>query len=171
MDEMITPRKAPSRKECEAHIRKILAKEVLLEEGRNHHFKTAADFMKYFESLYPAGSALTKQVQRAVKSMNMPKDENGYFIINKTQEQLDQEQELKRVLSRTNAEVVSADVPLETVFLRADANYRSYLLQLFAESDTFRGKYVSIFEGSDGLLFLTENGSQLKTLLTSLLAQ
>ena len=65
-----------------------------LRKGKNEHFRTAADFMKYFESLYPASDALTKQVQRAIRSLNMPKDELGYFIPNKTAEQLAQEQEL-----------------------------------------------------------------------------
>ncbi len=45
--------------------------------------------MKYFESLYPASDALTKQVQRAIRSLNMPKDELGYFIPNKTAEQFE----------------------------------------------------------------------------------
>lgn len=76
-------RKNPSRKECEDIIRRILMTEML-EKGKNEHFKTATDFMKYFESLYPASDSLTKQVQRAIKSLDMPKDPNGYFIINKT---------------------------------------------------------------------------------------
>ena len=58
-------RKNPSRETCEGIIRRILMTEVL-EKGKNEHFRTAADFMKYFESLYPASDALTKQVQRAI---------------------------------------------------------------------------------------------------------
>ena len=54
-------RKNPSRETCEGIIRRILMTEVL-EKGKNEHFRTAADFMKYFESLYPASDALTKQV-------------------------------------------------------------------------------------------------------------
>ena len=80
-------RKNPSRETCEGIIRRILMTEVL-EKGKNEHFRTAADFMKYFESLYPASDALTKQVQRAIRSLNMPKDELGYFIPNKTAEQV-----------------------------------------------------------------------------------
>ena len=83
-------RKNPSRETCEGIIRRILMTEVL-EKGKNEHFRTAADFMKYFESLYPASDALTKQVQRAIRSLNMPKDELGYFIPNKTAEQLAQD--------------------------------------------------------------------------------
>lgn len=45
-------RKNPSRETCEGIIRRILMTEVL-EKGKNEHFRTAADFMKYFESLYP----------------------------------------------------------------------------------------------------------------------
>ena len=72
-DTKTTQRRNPSRKECEDIIRRILMTEVL-EKGTNEHFKTAADFMKYFESLYPASDSLTKQVQRAIKSLAMPKD-------------------------------------------------------------------------------------------------
>ena len=42
-------RKNPSRETCEGIIRRILMTEVL-EKGKNEHFRTAADFMKYFES-------------------------------------------------------------------------------------------------------------------------
>ena len=84
---------------CEGIIRRILMTEVL-EKGKNEHFRTAADFMKYFESLYPASDALTKQVQRAIRSLNMPKDELGYFIPNKTAEQLAQEQELTYIFKK-----------------------------------------------------------------------
>lgn len=47
---------------------------------KNRHFRKAADFMSYFESLYPASDALTKQVQRAVQSLHMPKDANGFLL-------------------------------------------------------------------------------------------
>ena len=83
-------KKNQSRQVCENTIKRILMTEIL-ENGRNQHFRTAADFMNYFEALYPASSALTKQVQRAVKSLNMPKDEFGYFIPNKTAAQLSHE--------------------------------------------------------------------------------
>lgn len=72
-------RKNPSREACEGIIKHILMTEVL-EKGKNEHFRSAADFMSYFESLYPASDALTKQVQRAVKALDMPKDDDGYFI-------------------------------------------------------------------------------------------
>ena len=64
----------PSRAKCEMIIMRILSTEIR-ENGKNTHFKNAMDFMAYFESLYPAGSALTKQVQRAIKSMDLAKDE------------------------------------------------------------------------------------------------
>ena len=73
-------RKNPSRETCEGIIRRILMTEVL-EKGKNEHFRTAADFMKYFESLYPASDALTKQVQRAVQSLHMPKSFRGFSFI------------------------------------------------------------------------------------------
>ena len=94
-----TLRKNPSRQTCETIIKRILMTEVL-EKGTNRHFKQASDFMSYFESLYPASDSLAKQVQRAVKSMNMPKDSNGYFIINKSREQLEQEEDLRYSVSK-----------------------------------------------------------------------
>ena len=57
-----TIRKNPSRETCENTIKRILMTEVL-QNGVNRHFRNAADFMNYFESLYPASDALTKQVQ------------------------------------------------------------------------------------------------------------
>ena len=81
-------RKNPSRETCEGIIKRILMTEVL-QHGTNRHFKSASDFLSYFESLYPASDALTKQVQRAVKALDMPKDEKGYFIVNKTIDQFD----------------------------------------------------------------------------------
>lgn len=101
-------------------------------KGKNEHFKTATDFMKYFESLYPASDSLTKQVQRAIKSLDMPKDPNGYFIINKTAEQLDQDQELSFMLQKSKAHVTSLE-DYETLFLATDPNYKYYLLQLIRE--------------------------------------
>ena len=73
-------RKNPSRETCENTIRRILMTEVL-EHGKNKHFRSASDFMKYFESLYPASDALTKQVQRAIKAMDMPKDEKPLTLL------------------------------------------------------------------------------------------
>ena len=75
-------RKNPSRETCESIIRRILMTE-LTQNGKNRHFRKATDFMSYFESLYPASDALTKQVQRAVQSLHMPKDADGFFIVHK----------------------------------------------------------------------------------------
>lgn len=161
-------RKNPSRVTCEEQIKRILMTEVL-EQGTNHHFKTAADFMKYFESLYPAGPGLTKQVQRAVKHLDMPKNAKGYFIINKTKEQIAQEDELTAALSKTDASILDVDLPLEVVFLKTDVSYRTYLKELILNSDIFQGKYETLLDSSHGLLFLTQNKNQLRTLIESLI--
>ena len=159
-------RRNPSRKECEDIIRRILITEVL-EHGSNHHFKNASDFMNYFESLYPASDSLTKQVQRAVKAIGMPKDSNGYYIINKTEEQLDQDKELSFLLQKTQA--VPEDLSeYETLFLQTASPYKDYLLQLIEESATFSDKYITIVNSSQGLLFYTRSASQLKILIASL---
>ena len=103
--------KNPSRKSCEQTIRKILTREYE-EYGSNHHFKQASDFMVYFESLHPASPSLTKQVQRAVSALNLPRDENGYFMINKTAEDYAVEQELTHLLSDSSLTDLSCCTPM-----------------------------------------------------------
>ena len=160
-------RKNPSRAACEDIIRRILMTEVL-EKGTNEHFKTAADFMSYFQSLYPASDSLTKQVQRAVKSLGMPKDERGYYIINKTESQLNQDKELAFLLKKTDATITPLD-SYETVFLKTDPEYKDYLYQLLSESDTFAEKIITMFNTSNGIIFYTNNKQQLEILINSLI--
>ena len=156
----------PSRHYCEEQIRRILMTEVL-QHGRNTHFKSAKDFMTYFESLYPPGPALTKQVQRAIKSMDMPKDKNGFLIIDKSKGQLSQDKELALFLSRSNALEEEME-PLEFLFLRTELKYRDYLLQIIRESDTLKGKYYTALPSSDGILFFCPNKNRLSALLENL---
>ncbi len=164
---METLRKNPSRKECEEQIKRILMTEVL-ENGKNSHFKSAKDFMKYFESLYPVGESLNKQVQRAIKALDMPRDESGYFIINKTSAQMDEDREIGRILRSAKAESVDLE-KYDKLFLRMDEKYREYFVKLLQESKTFEGKYVTIVNSSDGLIIYTDNKTNLVTLINSLM--
>lgn len=163
----ISLRKNPSRETCEGIIKRILMTEIL-EKGKNEHFRTAADFMNYFESLYPASDALTKQVQRAVKSLNMPKDEFGYFIPNKTTEQLEQEKELGYLLQKADAAVFSME-DYKPLFLKTKKAAASYLLHVIENSPVFEGKFLTAIEVSNGILFYTKNPSQLEILINSLI--
>ena len=166
MEHSTTLRKNPSREVCQNVIRRILMTEVL-EHGSNKHFRFASDFMNYFESLYPASDALTKQVQRAVKAMDMPKDENGYFIVNKTSAQLEQESELTNILRIANVSLHPME-QVDTVFLSCPTHLRSHLIYLIETTPSFQGKYITLLESSNGVLIYTENKSQLVTLLNSL---
>ena len=166
MERRTTLRKNPSRETCENIIKRILMTEVL-ENGRNKHFRFASDFMNYFESLYPASDALTKQVQRAIKSLNMPKDENGFYIVNKTAAQLENEKEISHLLKNANVLVHPMD-QVDTIFLSIHSYMRSYLIHLIETTETFQGKYITMVETSNGLLIYTENKSQLLILLNSL---
>ena len=160
-------RKNPSRKECENVIKKILMTEVL-ERGTNEHFKSASDFMSYFQSLYPASDSLTKQVQRAVKNLGMPKDERGYFIINKTEAQLEQDKEIAFLMKKTNASLVPLE-EYETLFLKTDPGHKDYLYQLLSESDTFSDKVITMINSSNGILLYTNNKHQLEIMVNSLI--
>lgn len=166
-EETLNLRKNPSRKECEKVIKKILMTEVL-ERGTNEHFKTASDFLSYFQSLYPASDSLTKQVQRAVKSLGMPKDERGYFIINKTEDQLNQDKEIAFILQKTNASLLPFE-EYETLFLKADGKYKDYLYQLLSESETFADKVITMINSSNGIILFTNNKHQLEILVNSLI--
>ena len=106
------------------------------------------------DSLYPASDSLAKQVQRAVKSMNMPKDSNGYFIINKSREQLEQEEDLRYLFQKASASVEPLE-EYETVFLRADAKLASYLMDTIEGSITFQDNYITMVKTSNGILFYT----------------
>ncbi len=166
-EERTSLRKNPSRKTCEGIIKRILMTEIL-EKGKNEHFRTASDFMNYFESLYPASDALTKQVQRAIKSLNMPKDAYGYFIPNKTTSQLNHEKELQYLFQQAHALVYSME-DYKPLFLKTDAAAASYLLDVIEHSPLFEGKYLTAHVTAGGILFYTTNPSQLEILLKSLI--
>lgn len=167
--EKTTLRKNPSRETCEGIIKRILMTEIL-EKGKNEHFRTAADFMNYFESLYPASNALTKQVQRAIRALDMPKDEFGYFIPNKTAKQLTQEKELQYLFQKAGAAVCSME-DYKPLFLKADDAIASYLLDVIRRSPFFDGKYLTAHTTAGGILFYSKNPTQLEVLLNSLIVR
>lgn len=162
-----TLRKNPSRTECEKTIRRILITEIL-QNGKNKHFRMATDFITYFEALYPASDSLTKQVQRAVKAMNMPKDEDGFFIIDRTPEQVAQDRELHTLFEQSHMQITSLD-ECETLFLSLDPAYREYITYRFAQSDTLRDKYVTIQQTNNGLLIYTRDKKKLEQVLQRLM--
>lgn len=162
-------RKNPSRETCENIIRRILTTE-LSQNGKNRHFKKAADFMGYFESLYPASDALTKQVQRAVSSLHMPKDSDGYFIVDKTAAQVEEEQLLGKLFADAQVSLHPME-QVETVFLSVPTHMQELLLHTFEQSDLFAGKILTIVRASNGLLIYTEDKEQLLLLLNRLINQ
>lgn len=147
-----TKYKNPSRKSCEQTIKRILAREFE-EYGENHHFKQASDFMIYFESLHPASPSLTKQVQRAVSSLNLARDENGYFMIHKTVEEYQAEQELARLLETASLSNLHNYTP---VFIKTEPWKRSILMQMIASISEMRMLYETIAETGDGLILYTK---------------
>lgn len=174
MDYSIKPnRKNPSRETCENIIRRILTAEVS-EKGKNESFRSASDFMNYFESLYPASDGLTKQVQRAIRSLNMPKDEKGYFIPNKTVEEVAQERELRHLFSFAKAEAVPLPGNVQTLLVKMDRqatlSMASGLLNMIASSPLFDGAYITAHEVVNGILFYTTDAEKLEVLINSLIS-
>lgn len=169
MDEYIKTqplRKNPSRQDCETVIKRILVTEVLT-KGRNEQFRSATDFMSYFESLYPASDSLTKQVQRAIKAMDLPKDERGYLIINKTREQLEEEKELSYLLSQSHASIADLS-ECEPLLIHCDKDAAAYLLTLVIKCLSLKDKYETVLQTADGILFYTKQRHQLEIYLNSL---
>ncbi len=167
MNEEKKLKKNPSRETCENIIRRILMTEVS-EKGTNAHFRQASDFMSYFESLYPASDSLTKQVQRAIKSMDMPKDEHGYFIINKTKDQLTQEAELKHLLKQGNCSLNSME-QCETIFINAPNCFCNYLIHTLSSWEAIQDKYITMSETFNGVLIYTQDKSKLMPLINSII--
>ena len=159
--------KNPSRKECEKIIRRILITEIL-ENGKNKHFRMATDFTKYFESLYPASESLTKQIQRAVKSMDMPKDEDGFFIVDRTVKQVEKEKNLKTILSEAGTEVtdLSSHTP---ILVKTDLYNRTYLMHLISEVASLNEKIDAMTECSSGVILYTTEKDKVLSILDRLL--
>jgi len=155
--------KNPSRKSCEQTIKKILTREFE-EFGENRHFKQASDFMVYFESLHPASSSLTKQVQRAVNSLNLPRDENGYFMINKTAEEYAAERELKHLLIKASLENLSNATP---ILLKLESWKCKYVMHLLESNSYVNSLSQSIAETSNGILIYTTDPDKLLSYLSS----
>ncbi|MCR4956979.1 MAG: hypothetical protein K6A30_09895 [Lachnospiraceae bacterium] len=162
-------KKNPSRADCESAIKRILVTEVLT-KGRNQQFKTASDFMPYFESLYPAGAALTKQVQRAIKAMELPRDSRGYLIVNKTEEQLEEEKDLSFLLKKTHA-LIPDLTECEPLLLKTDPQDADYILKHILKCISLKDKYETVFATSNGILFYTKNKNQLQIFLDSLMEE
>lgn len=155
--------KNPSRKACEQIIERILTREFE-EYGTNHHFKQASDFMVYFESLHPASPSLTKQVQRAVSAMNLPRDENGYFIINKTAEEYQAERELARLLQDSSFMNLKSCTP---VLLKTDPWQREHIMYLMGSISELKKLYVTLTEAENGILIYSKTPDELTSYLSN----
>ncbi len=158
----------PSRHTCEEIIRRILLTETK-ENGSNRHFKTGADFMTYFESLYPSGPALTKQVQRAIRSMGLAKDQNGYFLIDKTKEEQATEQELKSVLEKSDADITNTGTTLQTLLITCSEAHRRYLMTLIPSCHSLSPLCVTMTETNNGILIFTPDAGALNEALADIM--
>ena len=167
-------RKNPSRETCQKIIKRILVTEVL-EKGCNEHFRQASDFMGYFQSLYhalagnPASDALTKQVQRAIKAMDMPRDERGYFIVNKTSEQFEQDKEISRLLQSGEASLKSL-AESEPVLIEVPTELADYLMYTLSSSISLKGHYDTMVKAYNGIIIYTRERSRILSYLQTLLS-
>lgn len=160
--EKLDHKTGPSRVDCEKSIRRILMTENL-QNGKNLHFKNSSDFMPFFESLYPAGASLQKQVQRAIRSMNLAKDKDGFYLIDRTKDQLSDDKDIQKLLISAGAEnPISSE--MESVFLPlldADSELIHFLSKKISDSISFKDKYIAIIPAANGILFLTTEKDRL----------
>ncbi len=154
--------KNPSRKECEKIILRILTREIE-EYGRNHHFKQASDFMPYFESLHPASPGLTKQVQRAITSLNLPRDKNGYFLVNISEEEYHAECELAHLLHGSSIVDLSDYTP---ILIKVDAWNRRPIIHFMESVPNLNALYEMLAEADSGILVYTKTPEKLISYLT-----
>ena len=98
----------------------------------------------------------------------MPKDADGYFLVDKTKVQMEQDTELSGLLKKSDASLSELE-NLDTILITLEDHYKDYIFQLISESSTLSGKYVTAIKTSNGILFLTQNKPLLKTFLEDLL--
>lgn len=167
MDIDTTFRKNPSRETCQKTIKRILVTEVL-EKGKNEQFRQAADFMPFFQSLYPASDALTKQVQRAIKAMDMPRDENGYFIVNKTSGQMEQDEEIRNLLEKGNASILSLEKS-EPILIKLEEPIADYLIHTMNQSISLKDKFDTILKTGNGIIIYTKEKARVLSYIQNMI--
>lgn len=167
MEEKSDIRKNPSRKACEDVIKRILMTEVLT-KGRNEHFKQANDFMSYFQSLYPTSDSLAKQVQRAVTHLDLPKDEKGYLIINKSKSQIEEERNLSKLLHSQHASIDLLE-QTETLLVKLDPDLAAYTAKQMMQTSLLQELFLTIIPTVNGLLFLTNKKEELVHVLNNMI--
>jgi hypothetical protein len=159
---IIKERTSPTRTDCEKAIRRILMRETL-QNGKNLHFRNSSDFMPYFESLYPAGPSLQKQVQRAIKAMDLAKDKDGFFFIDRTKEQISDDNDIKKLFQTSGAQnPISTEI--ETVFLPlndSDSDTIRFLSKKLSSSKSYTGKFIAVIPAANGIVFLTNQKERL----------
>ncbi|MCR5272468.1 MAG: hypothetical protein K6E13_05740 [Lachnospiraceae bacterium] len=156
-------RKNPSRETCESAIQRILFTEIA-SNGANTHFKKAGDFMPYFESLYIPSPALTKQVQRAVNHLNFPKDENGFYIIGKTEIQIESENSIRDLLEGSSVTITSSEIP-SVLFLQLPVDLIDIVSRKLLANPFIKKQIITVVKSIDGILIFTENPDELKVYL------
>ena len=121
------------------------------------------------QKYYPASDALTKQVQRAIKAMDMPRDERGYFIVNKTSEQFEQDKEISRLLQSGEASLKSL-AESEPVLIEVPTELADYLMYTLSSSISLKGHYDTMVKAYNGIIIYTRERSRILSYLQTLLS-
>ena len=99
----------------------------------------------------------------------MPRDERGYFIVNKTSEQFEQDKEISRLLQSSEASLKSLEES-EPVLLEVPTELADYLMYTLSSSISLKGHYDTMVKAYNGIIIYTRERSRILSYLQTLLS-
>lgn len=100
--------------------------------------------------------------------MNLLKDEDGFYTLERSEENLRNQEEIRRLFRSHVKLIPSSDLrTMSFLFLAVESPEKEYLLQLLSREKSLSGKYLTMMDSSNGILFLTEQPDVLLSALSS----
>lgn len=99
----------------------------------------------------------------------MPRDERGYFIVNKTSEQFEQDKEISRLLQSGEASLKSL-AESEPVLIEVPTELADYLMYTLSSSISLKGHYDTMVKAYNGTLSTPGSASRSPFYLQTLLS-
>ena len=99
----------------------------------------------------------------------MPKDEDGFFIVDRTVKQMEKEKSLKAILSESES-VVTDLSGYAPILVKTDPHNRIYLMHLISEVSTLNDKIAAMTECSVGVILYTVEKEKVLSILDRLLS-
>lgn len=97
------------------------------------------------------------------------RDERGYFIVNKTSEQFEQDKEISRLLQSGEASLKSL-AESEPVLIEVPTELADYLMYTLSSSISLKGHYDTMVKAYNGIIIYTRERSRILSYLQTLLS-